>query len=75
MLLNLDWHVGWTFMQNLSQGYVLRFDDFFEKNCTFQNGFKLNCEMEHLYFYFKYLAIIPMMIFLFGLFGYLKDSE
>jgi hypothetical protein len=73
-LLNIHWEADWTFMQNLSYGYVLRIDEVFDKECN-GSGFYRSCTEGHLYFNFKYLAIIPMVTFVFGLFGYLNDSE
>lgn len=75
MLLNLPWRADLTFMQNLSYGYIFKLEDFFEHNCVFQNGFKISCDTEHLYFYLKYLMVIPMLTFLLGLLGYLNESK
>ncbi|MEP1447617.1 MAG: hypothetical protein ABJK37_16040 [Paraglaciecola sp.] len=74
LLLNLHWRADFTFMQNLSYGYIFRIDDFFDEECN-GSGLYRRCTEEHLYFYFKYLAIIPMVTFVFGLFGYLNDAE
>ena len=72
LLLSIDWIPQRTFMENLTNGYVY-YIEIFERTCK---GYGRNpCTDPNLYFMFKYMMLIPMALFTFGVYGLLSDSE
>ena len=69
MLLSNHWPSGYSFIENISAGYVFYIRMF---ECE---TYEIYSCSTYFHFYFRYVVIIPMVIFMFGLFGYLNDKK
>ncbi len=72
LLLSIDWIPQRTPMENLTNGYVY-YIEIFEKECKTYG--RNPCTDPNLYFMFKYMILIPMFLFTFGIYGILNDPK
>lgn len=65
MILMIAWNPEVGFFAHLSLGYIYAYD------CKFESWGK-TCEF---YLYFKYVAVVPAIIALYGLYKYLEFNK
>ena len=81
MLIALEWDQRLSFIQNLGDGYIFWVTDFYDDCESLDRAERLkrmfdpNFNCHNLYFYFKYMVLIPIVGFMYGLYGVLSESE